>query len=73
VTATYTLVKPLVGVARGTRTTTTLPIGAMVEFFQTAHKVGLIDVQWEGRSYAVFLHDLLDGCTAVDVGRIAWP
>jgi hypothetical protein len=72
-TATYTLVKPVVGVARGTGTTTILPIGAEVEFFQTPHKVGLIQVRWQGRSYAVFLHDLLDACTPRDVVGIAWP
>jgi hypothetical protein len=73
VRAICTLVKPVVGVPHGTRTTTTIPIGAEVEFFQTPHRVGLIQVRWEGRSYAVFLHDLLDACTPGDVGGIGWP
>jgi hypothetical protein len=71
--AIYTLGKPVVGVAAGTRTTTTIPIGAEVEFFQTTHRVGLIQVRWDGRSYAVFLNDLLDACGPGDVGGIAWP
>ena len=70
VTAIYMLGKPVVGVAKGTHATTMLPAGAVVEFFQTSHTVGLIEVHCEGHSYAVFLNDLLDACRTEDTGHI---
>jgi hypothetical protein len=60
VTAIYTLVKPIVGILRGTSTTSTLPIGTTVKFFQTGQRIGLVSVESEGQHYSVFLHDLLD-------------
>jgi len=57
--AKYTLFKVVVGFCRRDRAIITLPIGSEIHVMHLhPHRSSIVNVFWEGRSVAVFGHDL---------------
>jgi hypothetical protein len=67
-----TLTKPVLVLQQDTGVTEVLPVGAEVEFTNTARVDGVMIIEWNHHCFSLFREDLLDACTIDDAGRLGW-
>jgi hypothetical protein len=63
------LTKPVPVVQRDTRSSDTLPVGAVVEISTTPRNF-FVEVDWKGHRYALLRDDLVEACAWEDLERI---
>jgi hypothetical protein len=59
----YRVIRPIVSSHRtpaGSTTIVHIPIGGIVELREEPHRVGLVEVVWDGKRFSIFAMDLLD-------------